>query len=418
MNFLRTKPIPRRTLLKGMNSALALPLLDAMIPIGRDAWAQSADGSHFLAMYFPFGTRPAGGSRDSWTTGANLASLNTLINGQRAGILMNTQHVGGDTHPASTILTANRSGRNISTTVLGESFDQYLVRSLPGARERRIPSLVLGVKTNRNQDLMRKYISWTAPGQFVPKESNPQNVLRRITGQVVDQAQLNRDRSVLDDTMEQAQALRAQLGASDQQRLDQYLESLRALERQVASMSSVSVSYTLPAAAANANLNTFEGFEARSRAMIDMSLIAMQSGQSNVATIVLDEAAGGLSFDGYEYHDSKNDGSMHYSMDNNPGRAYIDRVQQMLARIFAYAAQRSVDLGIWEKSAVLLTSECGRHHNSGNSNMLVSGGLWGSQIIGRNRNVGQHSGRAFIHLAQVMGLNLNQFGNTSGRLTL
>jgi Protein of unknown function (DUF1552) len=251
----KTWTISRRTMLRGMGAALALPFMDAMAPASARAAAKMPKAPTRMAcLYFPNGVW-----QDAWIpkvagTDFDLPySLEPLKDFQSSlNILSRLDKAAshrGDGHYAKTanFLTGKpvvkTTGKNIS--VGGISMDQ-LVAAKQGHLT-PLPSLELGIDPvisgiDSNVGFTRlygSYISWRSATQPVAKEINPRFVYERLFGMKdkfgrEQQTHRSEDfQSLLDMALEDAHDLRRQLGRDDQVKLDEYMESVRAVEKRI-----------------------------------------------------------------------------------------------------------------------------------------------------------------------------------------
>lgn len=240
-------PLSRRTVLRGLGASVALPFLNAMQS------ARAADAAKFpvrLGVVF----MPNGVREDCWTpqgegSGFQFSPILQPLEKHRSDIAVLTQlgHkncVGGDGHYAKTAnwLTgtpiAKTTGKNLHC---GVSLDQIYAQQT--AHLTRFPSLELGtepvhagVDFNVNYtQLYGSHISWRTPTSPLPPEINPRLVFDRLFRENAKErvAKETENKSVLDLVLSDAKSLRANVGKDDQQRLDEYLESLRSVERRI-----------------------------------------------------------------------------------------------------------------------------------------------------------------------------------------
>jgi hypothetical protein len=247
--------ISRRTMLRGMGAALALPVLDAMAPAKvRAAVAAPKPPTRMACLYFPNGAW-----MDAWVPTASgaefelpyslepLAKFKSSIN-IFSGLDKAASHR-GDGHYAKTanFLTGKpvfkTTGKDIS--VGGLSMDQLAAARLGHLTP--LPSLELGIDPvisgiDSNVGFTRlygSYISWRSASQPVAKEINPRYVYDRLFGEKdadgreVKARKREDFQSLLDVALEDANSLRAKLGRDDQVKLDEYLESVRAVEKRI-----------------------------------------------------------------------------------------------------------------------------------------------------------------------------------------
>ncbi len=241
--------ISRRTLLKGLGATLALPVLEAMLPAAstrfpvRMAQLYMANGVH-PGMWTPKGT---GSDFELSPTLAPLAGVKDDI--LVLSELWNAASDTGDGHYVKT------GGYLTSTTIThttgdelnsnGISMDQVAAKRVGILT--RLPSLELGIEppatgvdTNVGYtQLYGAHISWSQPTTPLAKEINPKLAFDRIfrpqaaTGRAAADLAATRDRSVLDLVAGDAKRLQQKLGSNDRAKLDEYLESVRAVERRI-----------------------------------------------------------------------------------------------------------------------------------------------------------------------------------------
>ncbi|MDZ4289129.1 MAG: DUF1552 domain-containing protein, partial [Prosthecobacter sp.] len=242
------KPIPRRQMLRGLGATVALPFLEAMRPSSIRA-AATAPPVRLGVLFMPNGVR-----EDRWTPEGEgkafkLSPILSPLEVWKQDItvltgLGNQASLAGDGHYAKTAnwLTgtpiAKTTGKDLHC---GISVDQVLAREK--GYQTRFPSLELGtdpimsgVDVNVNYTkLYGSHIAWRTPTSPIPAEINPRFVFDRLFRENAQQrkAGAEENKSVMDLVMTDAKALRAKVGREDQQRLDEYLESLRHIERRI-----------------------------------------------------------------------------------------------------------------------------------------------------------------------------------------
>src|SRR5438477_5519730 len=249
--FLTKKAIPRRTFLKGAQAALALPLLDAMIPAAT-SWAQTpAKPVPRLGFVFiPMGcdqtrwTPPGQGKLDELSP--ILAPLKavkdqvTVITNMR---LQNAYPGTHDTSNAAFLSAAASKHTESSDYFLGTTIDQIAAKEM--GRETQLASLQLamdlnplaGVCNNGYACVYQNCLSWSSPTTPLPSEAHPRVVFERLFGEggsaAARRAALDDRASLLDSFTSHIAKLKQRVGGSDRVRLDQYLDSVRQVEREI-----------------------------------------------------------------------------------------------------------------------------------------------------------------------------------------
>jgi hypothetical protein len=263
-----TRRLSRRHVLRGAGVALALPWLESLAV--QPAGAQAAPmRRRFLPIFLPNGAhdfwRPAtSGSGDAWgfssvlePFGASLKAKASVITNLENGSVFNAD-ASPSIEPSHSRLAgawltcvnaADIRKELVSDEANGVSVDQVLAQSESFRSATAIASLELGLSTplsscDGEPCSSSRSVSWASRTQPMYKAVDPLEVFKRITGEVAptDPAdpsavearnRLDRDKSVLDAVLENAARTRARLGTSDQRRMDEFLDSVRAVEQRV-----------------------------------------------------------------------------------------------------------------------------------------------------------------------------------------
>src|SRR5262245_11316700 len=243
--FLTRKHLDRRTFLQGLGVGLALPLLDAMVP-ARTVLAQTAAaGRARLGFVYV----PHGAIMDKWTPAATgsgfeftpiLKPLEAFRD--RLNVVTGLGHRAADTTAVHSLSpTTWLSGVRPKATqgvdaYAGVTVDQIAADAI--GQDTVLPSMELATEDHSgligscDRDygcIYMNTLSWRTPTTPLPMEINPRKVFERMFGQggSADErlARIQEDKSILDLIRGEASTLRVQLGGSDQQTLDQYLEN-------------------------------------------------------------------------------------------------------------------------------------------------------------------------------------------------
>ena len=243
--------IGRRRALKGIGATMALPFLEAMRPMTASAQGVSGvDPVRMACLFMPNGVRP-----DKWTPsgdGSNF-TLSPILSPLEAvkdkvtvisGLTNRPAHHGdGHYFKSASWLTCTTieqtDGANISAN--GVSMDQIAAEAI--GSQTRLPSMELGIERTKsgvdsNVNLTRLYgshISWKKPDVPLPCELNPRAAFDRLFKDRPKNATggASRDASVLDAVLQDAKNMQRTLGAEDAHKLEQYMESVREVERRI-----------------------------------------------------------------------------------------------------------------------------------------------------------------------------------------
>jgi len=303
--FITKKSLPRRTFLRGVGTALALPLLDSMIP-ARTLLAQTA-AKPLPRLGFVY--IPHGAIMDKWTpatVGAGfeytpilkpLEPFRDYIN-----VVSGLGHKAADTTAVHSLSpTTWLSGVRPKATqgvdaFAGVTADQIAAQSI--GQDNPLPSMEIATEDHSgligscDRDygcIYMNTLSWRTPETPLPMEINPRKVFERMFGQggspTERLARIQEDRSILDAITKEASALQLQLGASDRQTMNQYLENVREIERRIqrAEKSQGDADLQLPARPAGVPFD----FEEHVAMMYELMALSYQANITRVITFMV-----------------------------------------------------------------------------------------------------------------------------------
>lgn len=303
----------RRNVLKGLGVTLGLPWLEALAP--RKASAADVK-KRWVVMFFPNGTAafwdPTGtGSGSAWKLSPILeplapikAKTTVMSNVENYSPFGSTSVEPSHSQLAGAFLTCTKCAPSLSQIGNGISADQMLVQKL--APPTPFASLQLGLTTKyadpdgRHPSNSRS-ISWASPTQPLYKTMNPQTVFDSLMGGLgggsADPAAEKRralNKSALDYVMESAAGLQGQLGQSDKHRLDDYLSSVRDLEKRVLKVSPTvsAASCSLGVRPQSMGLNIIpNGYSRNTHAelMLDLVVKAFECDLTRVVSFMMDD---------------------------------------------------------------------------------------------------------------------------------
>ena len=292
--FLFKKHIPRRSVLKGVGATLALPLLDAMVPAAT-AWADTPAGK--TPKRFAFIGFPHGAIMDRWSpkeTGTDY-TMSPILQPLEPFRKHLTIVSGLRNKPAETPEPHAYIEQGWLTCVKpwdfgkagpdsGVSCDQIAARHV--GQETRLPSLELTASQGGAR------VAWRTPTQPLPQEGNPRAVFQKLFGQGdTDQERaqiLVETGSILDRVQAQARRLQASLGVTDRHVVNDYLDSVREIERRVQMAEKQSNSeLTIP----DAPIGTPNDITEYLKLMFDLMALAFQADVTRVITFSMDREA-------------------------------------------------------------------------------------------------------------------------------
>ena len=302
------KHIARRSFLRGVGTAIALPFLDAMTP----AFGASRIGAVNAPRRMAFVYVPNGIIMKDWTPAAEGSTFdftrilkplephrqNLMV---LSGLTQNTGRALGDgpgdhARAAASFLTGihpkKTSGADIS---LGVSIDQIAAQKVGSAT--RFASLELGCEDGRlvgNCDsgyscAYSNSISWRTSTTPLPPEVNPRAVFERLFGDASETPEVRAKRlaynkSILDFVLDDTQKLKGDLGRTDRRKLDEYLDAVREIERRIEQAEHDHTQFT-------PNMEKPEGvpieFADHVRLMFDLMTLAFQADLTRISTFMI-----------------------------------------------------------------------------------------------------------------------------------
>jgi hypothetical protein len=342
------KSLPRRTFLRGLGTAVALPFLDAMVPA---LSALNRSGAKpVLRMAFLY--VPNGVIMKDWTPeteGAGFEFTRTLkpvepfrdrllvlsgldqYNGQALG-----DGPGDHARAGATWLTGVHPKKTQGADILaGTSADQIAAKEI--GKQTTLPSLELGLEDNRmvggcDSGYSCAYsntICWSSPTTPLPPEINPRAVFERMfgDGETTDPAAramlARQDRSILDFVNQDAARLGLGLGTGDRRKLSEYLDAVREIERRIQKAEQQD-----PAAATLPSIDRPAGipptFEEHIQLMFDLMTVAFQADLTRVITIMIGREGGNRTYRSIGVPDAHHGLTHHF---NDPAK--MDRIQKI-----------------------------------------------------------------------------------------
>lgn len=411
MNVLTGKSIlSRRSLLKGAGAALALPWLECMRSVGRAAATEGSKNPKRLAVLF----QPNGVREDQWTpsgVGSDFRLSPTLkpLERHKRDLLVltnlwNEGSIGGDGHYVKTsgFLTCSTISKSLGYDLNsnGVSMDQMAAQKV--GSKTPLPSIELaidpvGVGVDTNVGYTRVYgshIAWSRPTRPLAREINPKLVFERLfRAGHPSQGDATRDRLLLDRVLADANRLRGRVGYSDRSRIDDYLESVRSLEKRVARASQENGELWRPQAEFDLEekpIGIPGEHQEHVRLMLDMMALAFQTDTTRIATFMMGNAVSNKSFSFLEGVTGGHHSVSHHERKEENLSQYQKIAEWHVAQ-YAYFLDRLKNIregdgNVLENSMILFGSGLrdGNSHNPRNLPIVVAGQAGGRIETGRH----------------------------------
>ena len=306
------------------------------------------------------------------------------------------------------------------------SLDQFAAEALGPVT--RFSTLNLGV----NIDKANRSLSWTRDGALLPAEDSAPALFRRMFVQgepaEVDRQlrRLEERASILDTLLDDARQLEQRLGQDDRARLDQYLTSVREVERRLHSAREWELrpkpvtDLPVPEEIHDQKL-FFEKFEL----MLSMAQLALESDSTRIVTLMVDAFATPV----FQLHEGQQTTDGYHNLSHHGQAAEkvaqledADRQQmKLLKKLFQnLAAGQQGDRRLLDNTMVLYGSNMGDANTHDNTNLpilLAGGGFRHGQHLAFHRDHNKPLCNLFVSLLQRMGIETDVFGSSSGTLT-
>jgi hypothetical protein len=437
------KLLNRRTVLRGLGTAVALPLMEAMLPTARAA-EPAARPKRLQIFYTPNGMimhsfTPEKVGRD-YPLSPTLAPLEAFRNDFTVitGLAHNNASALGDgpgSHGRScgAFLTGAHPKRTEGSDLqCGVSMDQVVAKHFAEATQ--FASLELGLEPPSllgSCDVgysctYTNTLSWRSPTVALPVTVNPRDVFERLfgDGDALDEksrlARLQRQSSILDFVREDASRLSIRLGMNDKRKMDEYLEAIRDVERRIQKASERSVEVDLSGLPRPTGIPN--SFTEHTRMMVDLQVLAMQADLTRVCSFMLGREISNRTYPEVGVPDAHHMLSHHG--DDPEKIVKLTRINRVHMQQFAYYLERMKatkdgEGTLLDSTLVLAGASLGEPNEHDNMNLpiiVAGGGLPGNRHI----IVPKHTPMSNLMLSMLhrLDISLDTFGDSTGTLEL
>ncbi len=429
--------ISRRAVLRGAGVTMALPWLESF-PAFADSTSAAAFPKRFAVLFMGNGV-----NEDHWDaqgSGADMVLSKTLAPLEPLKHEINVIHglfheraIGHGIHPAQT--GSLLSGANIQKGAIikaGITVDQVLASRI--GQDTAQSSIVLACEQpmtgyhETNYSLAySSHISWQTPDSPVPNEVYPSLAWDNL----FENRGSLRNMSILDRVKGDAETLSLAISSSDKAKLDEYLTSVREVEKRVEGMRKSKDKAEDLAKQKNRPVFTMdrpanglpEDLREHARLMCDIIAIAFQTDKTRVATLLLARDLGALYYPFLEVREG------HHSASHNNNSDDYERIARFHLGQLAYLAARLDSMP--EGNGTVLDNSClmwlsnmwiGRKHDNTRLPLVLAGGLGGTLQTGRTLDYLQAGDEnrkmcsLYLSIMDRMGAKLERFGDAETRL--
>ena len=447
MSFISKKHLSRRTFLQGVGTTLSLPLLEAMVPASTVLAQTAARPQVRLGLCFI----PHGAVMNQWTPATDGAlqlspTLSPLAPFKdQVVVLSNLAHAmagpqgpgdnGGDhTRCPAVFLNGVHPKRTDGADIqAGTTIDQMAAAKI--GQDTLLPSLELAVEDYSGlvgscdvgfSCTYMNTISWRTPTSPLPMEINPRVVFDRMFGDGATAQErtqrIERQRSILDAVTGQIRRLQGELGPRDRNRVADYLDTVREIERRI---------QLAEKQAANPNLEVPESptgipddHEEHTKLMFDLMAIAFQADITRVSTFMMAREVSYRTFPKIGISEAFHPASHHQ---NNPQRLeqlakintfHVQQVAHLMARL---KATPDGDGTLFDNSLILYGSAMSNSnvHDHAPLPVLVAGGAGGKLKGGRHITYkpGTPMSNLLVSILNKAGVEQEKVGDSTGPLS-
>ena len=433
------KALPRRTFLRGLQATLALPLLDAMIPAAT-ALARTAAKpvSRLGYVFIPMGCDHARWTPEGKGTLTQLSPILSPLDPVKDQLTVVTNlelelsYPGThDTSNSGFLSAAFAKHTESSDYELATTADQLAAKRI--GQETQLPSLELsmdldplaGVCNNGYACVYQNCLSWSSPTTPLPAEAHPRIVFERLFGEggspEARQAALKNRASLLDAFSEDIARLKGVLATTDRVRVDQYLDSIREVERQIQRAETATLSNPDPDL--DRPMGVPAAFADHVNLMFDLQLLALQGDITRIITFQLTRELNNRTYPEIGVPDPHHPTSHH---GNDPEKlAKIAKINTFHVSLFARFLEKMKATpdgngSLLDNTVYMYGSGIGNSsvHDHENLPILVAGGKAFRVKGGQHIRYEEQTPLANLHLTMLdrTGVHLDSFGDSNGKV--
>jgi hypothetical protein len=418
-------------MLRGLGVSMALPWMESLRVWGDESKAKEPGSQAPTRMAILFSG--CGYHRTEWWAkgqGAEMELGKVLhpLNDFRDRLvfirgLYNAEALKGNIHSSQTGNLLSGAPLSAGGTIRsGTSVDQVVAQHI--GRQTKLPSLVLGCEkanpsVHKNYSMLySSHISWSSPTTPTPLEVYPALAF----DQLFTDSTKKGDRSVLDAILTDAKDLRRGISQTDQQKLDEYLNSVREVEQRIERAGQRGELQGWRPTLTKPNMpRPKDGFPQdiveHMKLMSDILVLAFQTDTTRVCTLKLNNDHGTLRFPhlGVDY-------MIHHLLSHNDTDDWL-KVNQFFLEQVAYIARRLDSIQEGERTALdnsmimLCSSMLNGHHDASQLPVVIVGGGGGKIKGGQNLDyLGQSDrqmSRLYLSMLRNMGVHLDKFGDAN-----
>jgi Protein of unknown function (DUF1552) len=448
--------LTRRHFLRGVGASIALPALPSLLPnwshagevvasAAKDVASAGTAPRRMVFVTIPNGVHQANwwpkGEGKSFELGPTMEPLAAVKD--QIQVISGLDHInatagedgaGDHARASASLLTGCRAKKTAGADIhLGPSVDQVAAQQM--GHLTRFPSLELTCDSVRNSGscdsgyscAYQYNIAWRSATTPVPPEPNPRLVFERLFGAGSPEdrhksraLRQQSDRSILDFIRDDARSLSQKLDVKDGRKLEEYLTSVREIEKRIARFEDFG---DLPNPNAKAPEGVPDQYEGRMQVMYDMIALAFETDSTRIATLILAHDGSNRPFPEIEVKRGHHDLSHHQGSEDNLSqiakidRHYMTYFAQFLEKL---AAMKDIDgTSVLHNSMIVYAcgNGDGNAHSHVNLPVILAGAGGGAFTTGRFHKLdSMPMSNMYIEMLEHMGVSgIERFGDSDGR---
>lgn len=430
--------IPRRTVLKGLGAMLSLPLLDAMVPaLGAATAATPVRRLGFV--YIPNGANmhdwlPKAEGKD-FEYSPTLKRIEKFRDHVQVLSGLANQVNGAHAVAAASWLTGVAPLESLTNLKASVTADQLAAEQL--GKYTQWASLELGLEgadftgacCGNYSCAYTNTVSWRAPSTPMPIETDPRNLFERMFGDgdaaggAARLARLAQDRSILDSVRRDAQGLERSLGTSDREKLGQYFDAIRDVERRIKRAEEQNAINPVPEMARP--IGVPDSYDDYAKLMFDLQVLAYQTDLTRVTTFMLAKEISQRTYPQVGVSDPHH--SISHHKDEQDKLGMLSKINDLHMGLFSYYLERlkatpDGDGTLLDHVMIVYgggMSNSNVHAHTNLPTLLVGGGA-GRLKGGYHRRYQPDTPMAnlLLTLLDKLDVPMEKFSDSSGRLDL
>lgn len=436
--------ISRRKFLRGTGIAMGLPWLESIASFGAESTKSNVAPRRLAVCFTGNGVNPHHWGATATPQGMQFMKTLSPLEPLKQKVLVlkglwnpTTVQGPGGHYPKMNLLSGLKVKQTTTDVEVGITMDQIVAAHT--GQHTPVPSIALGTeRPSYSTDsgftsIYSAYLSWSSPTTPAPKEIFPQQAFDQLFD---DGSRRKRDKSILDLVLEDAHSLKPKLSRRDNEKLDEYLSSVREIEKRVELADQLSKADTAGLGwQATIKTPTIKrpgpgiptAAEEHLRLMFDILVLAFQMDRTRVATFMMNNDLSNMRFASLDGISGGIHELSHHAGDEHRLSMY-QKVNEFQVKLWgeALAKMQATNEGertLLENSMIVLTSSLmdGNAHDSTQLPVVLAGGgggtIKGGRLLDYSKDPNRKLCRLHLALMDRMGTHMEHFGDAESALS-